>query len=54
MSKNSKDETNYLAIGISLGIIFGVVFGLLVFDNLTIGLGFELGKKALNIDSRQA
>ena len=33
--------------------IYGLFIMLMFFIALTIGLGFELGKKALNIDSRQ-
>ena len=34
--------------------IYGLLIMLVFFTALTIGLGFELGKKALNIDSRQS
>ena len=33
--------------------VYGLFIMLMFFIALTIGLGFELGKKALNIDSRQ-
>lgn len=33
--------------------IYGLLIMLVFFTALTIGLGYELGKKALNIDSRQ-
>ena len=33
--------------------VYGLLIMLMFFIALTIGLGFELGKKALNIDSRQ-
>ncbi len=45
MSKNDKDESNYLTLGITFGTSLGIIFGMLVFDNLTIGLaiGLSLG-----------
>lgn len=33
--------------------IYGLLIMLIFFTALTIGLGYEIGKKALNIDSRQ-
>ena len=42
MSKNDKNETNTLALGISFGLPIGFLFGILLLDNPILGLSFGL------------
>ncbi len=42
MSKNNKNETNSIALGISLGLPLGLLFGMIILDNPILGLSFGM------------
>ncbi|MGN0174426.1 MAG: hypothetical protein ACI39F_08285 [Acutalibacteraceae bacterium] len=41
-NKNEKQQTNYLAIGISFGLCIGAALGLFLFNNLAVGISLGM------------